>query len=180
MSTSFSVDRRISMCTFIFADGRHCRTPHSPNHPALCTYHARKDLAARASKKVGEEISYDLSGNFTTANDVTSALCHLFSAVAMGHVKPRTANTLAYLGQTLVQSAQLAQQEYIETFGKQDWRDQVAHHLYPENSDATPADPAQGTDRHPACPDEGSERSEESSSPRDLLSGAIPSPILLD
>ena len=33
---------------------------------------------------------------------------------------------------------------------------------------------------HPVCPDEGSERSEESSSRRDLLSGAIPSPIPLD
>src|SRR5271170_3976521 len=118
MPTSLSIDRPISLCTFTFSDGRHCRTPRTASHQHLCTYHARKESQARAAQKLGKDISYDLSGNTTTANDLTAALSHLFAAVANGHVKPKTANTLAYLGQTLVQSVQLSQREFVDTFGE--------------------------------------------------------------
>ena len=117
MSIDLSTDRRISLCTFTFADGRRCRTPRAAMHQHLCTYHARKDAQARAAEKVGREIAYDLSGDFITANDLCSAIGHLFSAVAQGHIKPKTANTLAYLGQTMVQAVQLSRDEYIETYG---------------------------------------------------------------
>jgi hypothetical protein len=130
MSTTF-IDRPISMCTFTFADGRHCRTPRSASHQHLCTYHARKESQARAAQKLGSDIAFDLSGETTTANDLTAALCHLFAAVAQGHVKPKTANTLAYLGQTLVQSIQLAKLEFIEAFGARGWHAEVEGHLYP-------------------------------------------------
>ncbi len=39
-----------------------------------------------------------LSGSFVSACDLSSALGRLFSAVAQGQVKPKTASTLAYLG----------------------------------------------------------------------------------
>jgi hypothetical protein len=42
-----------------------------------------------------------------------------------GQVKPKTATTLAYLGQTLLQSIQLAQHEYINAFGTDSWRQTV-------------------------------------------------------
>lgn len=135
MSIDFSTDRRISLCTFTFADGRQCRTPRTASHQYLCTFHARKDAQARAAEKVGCEIAYDLSGGFITANDVVAALGHLFSAVAQGNIKPKTANTLAYLGQTMVQAIQLSREEYIATFGRENWRDEIVNNLYPEKSE---------------------------------------------
>src|SRR5206468_1989120 len=77
------------------------------------------------------------------ACDLTSALARVFSAVAEGHVKPKTASTLAYLGQTLNQTIQLAQHEYINAFGANSWRDMVASSFAPlsaqENEDPQPA-----------------------------------------
>lgn len=143
MSIDFSTDRRISLCTFTFADGRQCRTPRAAAHQYLCTFHARKDAQARAAEKVGREIAYDLCGDFITANDLCAAIAHLFSAVAQGHIKPKTANTLAYLGQTMVQAVQLSRDEYIETFGRSDWRDEISSHLYPEPAKAEDANAAE-------------------------------------
>jgi hypothetical protein len=41
MSTNRSKDRA-SLCSFTFADGRHCRIPRQVGHPYLCAFHARK------------------------------------------------------------------------------------------------------------------------------------------
>jgi hypothetical protein len=40
-------------------------------------------------------------------------------------MKPKTASTLAYLGQTIVQALQLAQVEYIKAFGPNYWRESI-------------------------------------------------------
>jgi len=121
MSTNRSNDRA-SLCSFTFADGRHCRTPRAA-HPYLCAFHARKDAQALAGEKAGKDIAYHLSGVYVSACDLSSALGRLFSAVAQGQLKPKTASTLAYLGQTLVQTLPLAQHEYINAFGTDSWRD---------------------------------------------------------
>src|SRR5258706_1370356 len=102
MSTNRSNDRA-SLCSFTFADGRHCRTPRAA-HPYLCAFHARKDAQALAGEKAGKDIAYHLSGSYVSACDLSSALGRLFSAVAQGQMKPKTASTLPYLGQTLVQT----------------------------------------------------------------------------
>jgi hypothetical protein len=137
MST-FSIDRRISLCAFTFADGRRCRMPRSAGHPDLCTYHARKDAEVRATQQFGQNVAHDLSGKFTSALDLTSALRHLFSAVAQGHVKPKTANTLGYIAQTMVQSIHLAQIEFTKTFGERAWQETIAANLYPERKNSEP------------------------------------------
>jgi hypothetical protein len=124
MSTNRSKDRS-GLCTFTFADGRRCRTPHRAGHPHLCFFHARKEALSRASEQAGEDVSYFLSGTYLSACDLTSALGRLFSAVAQGQVKPKTATALAYLGQTLNHSIQLAQHEYINAFGTDSWRREV-------------------------------------------------------
>ncbi len=105
---------RSGLCSFTFADGRRCRTPRQSGHPHLCFFHAQKEAQSRAAQQVGEDVSYFLSGTYLSACDLTSALGRLFSAVAQGQVKPKTATALAYLGQTLLQSIQLAEKEYIE------------------------------------------------------------------
>jgi hypothetical protein len=115
---------RVSLCSFTFADGRHCRTPRA-GHPYLCAFHARKDAQALAGEEAGKDIAYHLSGSFVSACDLSSALGRLFSAVAQGQMKPKTASTLAYLGQTIVQALQLAQVEYIKAFGPDYWRESI-------------------------------------------------------
>ncbi len=123
MSTHCSNDRS-SLCSFTFADGRQCRTPRA-THPYLCAFHARKEAQALAGQEGGEEIAYHLSGSYVSACDLSSALGRLFSAVAQGQVKPKTASTLAYLGQTLVQTLPLAQHEYINAYGTNSWRETI-------------------------------------------------------
>src|SRR5260370_146838 len=123
MSTNRSNDRA-SLCSFTFADGRQCRTPRAA-HPYLCAFHARKAAQTLAGEAAGKDIAYHLSGSFVSACDLSSALGRLFSAVAQGQVKPKTASTLAYLGQTLVQILPLAQDEYINAYDTDTWRETI-------------------------------------------------------
>src|SRR6266478_7553515 len=124
MSTNRSKDRS-SLCSFMFVDGRHCRIPRQLGHPYLCAFHARKDAQALAGEAAGKDIAYHLSGSFVSACDLSSALGRLFSAVAQGQVKPKTASTLAYLAQSLVQTLPLAQEEYIQAYDTDTWRDTI-------------------------------------------------------
>ncbi len=62
MSTNRSVGRfsatpkknRSRLCSFTFADGRHCRTPRRSGHPHLCAFHAQREAEALAAKQVLE------------------------------------------------------------------------------------------------------------------------------
>src|ERR1700756_20877 len=124
MSTNRSKDRA-SLCSFTFADGRQCRMPRREGHPYLCAFHARKEAQSLAGQEAAEDIAYLLSGSFISACDLSSALGRLFSAVAQGQVKPKTASTLAYLSQSLVQTLPLAQHEYIQAYDTDTWRDTI-------------------------------------------------------
>jgi hypothetical protein len=148
MSTIRSTDRA-SLCTFTFSDGRRCRTPRRPGHPSLCASHARQEAQALAGEEAGEDIARFLTGQFVSACDVSSALGRLFAAVAQGHVEPKTAATLAYLGQILVQTLPIAQHEYINAFGADYWRRTVRSSFAVEQASpkqpALPAQPATST-----------------------------------
>ena len=124
MPTNRSKDRS-NLCAFMFVDGRHCRMPRQVGHPYLCAFHARKETQSLAGERAGRDIAYHLSGTFVSACDLSSALGRLFSAVAQGQIKPKTAATLAYLGQTLVQTLQLSQDEYINAYGTDFWRETI-------------------------------------------------------
>jgi hypothetical protein len=156
MSTNRSKDRS-SLCAFTFVDGRRCRTPRQTGHPYLCAFHARKESQALAGEEAGKDIAYHLSGSYVSACDLSSALGRLFSAVAQGNVKPKTASTLAYLGQTLVQTLHLAQHEYINAYGTNSWREtirtsheQSADHTSPDDTPPDPPSPAPEPERDPA------------------------------
>jgi len=82
-----------------------------------------------------------LSGDYVSAGDLTFALGRLFAAVAQGHVKPKTAGTLAVLGQTLVKTLQLAQNEYISAFGSESWERTVAHNFKEDGDRQCPPKP---------------------------------------
>ena len=160
MSTTRSKDRS-SLCSFTFAEGRQCRTPRAA-HPYLCAFHARKEAQALAGEAAGQDIAYHLSGSYVSACDLSSALGRLFSAVAQGQMKPKTASTLAYLGQTLVQALPLAQDEYINAYGTNSWREtirtshkQSADHMSPDPQSPPPQPapapaPAAASDASPA------------------------------
>src|SRR5450432_105806 len=150
MPAHLSKDRS-SLCSFSFADGRRCRTPRTPSHPHLCTFHARKEAQARASDQLGREISSYFSGTYLSACDLSSALGHLFSAVAQGHIKPKSASILAYLSQTLVQSIHLAEHEYISAFGADSWRRVVRSSFAPPSS--APPSPRPDPATPPAPPE---------------------------
>jgi hypothetical protein len=130
MSTNRSKDRA-SLCSFMFVDGRRCRIPRRVGHPYLCVFHARKEAQTLAGQAAGRDIAYYFSGDFASACDLSSALGRLFSAVVQGQVKPKTASTLAYLGQTLVQALQLSQDEYISAFGAPQLAGDRSHFVRP-------------------------------------------------
>ncbi len=144
---------RSGLCSFTFADGRHCRTPRRAGHPHLCFFHARKEAQSRAAEQAGEDVSYFLSGTYLSACDLTSALGRLFSAVAQGEIKPKAASALAYLGQTLNHSIRLAQDEYINAFGTDSWRREVRSSVVANNAhDAPTAQSAPGPAPDPVPP----------------------------
>ena len=148
MSTNRSNDRA-SLCSFTFADGRQCRTPRRGSHSHLCAFHARKEAQALAGEQAGEDIAYHLSGSYVSACDLSSALGRLFSAVAQGHVKPKTASTLAYLGQTLVQILPIAQDEYINAYDTDTWREKIRE-SYEQSAKHTSPDPEPEPEPDPA------------------------------
>ena len=121
---------RNSLCAFSFRDGRRCRTPRIAKS-WYCHDHARKEAQAEAAASVGRDVRNILSSGYISACDLTSALGRVFSAVAQGHFKPRTASTLAFLGQTMVQSLDRAEHEYCNAFGAERWRHTLRASLVP-------------------------------------------------
>lgn len=130
-----------SPCLFTFSDGRRCRTPRSGSHPHFCFYHARKESQAQVAQKLGNDFHYLFSGEYVSACDLTSALGRLLPAVARGDIKPKTASTLAYLAQTLVQALHLAQDEYINAFGSDGWRQTIRNSVSQNFDYGNPAPP---------------------------------------
>jgi hypothetical protein len=151
MSARRSKDR-ISLCAFTFADGRRCNMPRLPavagqsGQSLLCFYHARKEAQARAADQVGREVSGFLSGSYLSACDLSSALGRLFAAVVQGQIKPKTATTLAYLGQTLLQTIRIAENEYINAFDTDGWREAVRSSFQGESQEG------QDAAEHPELP----------------------------
>jgi hypothetical protein len=124
---SLSSKDRVSLCRFIFDDGRRCRTPRISTSPDFCFYHAQKEAQFRASEKIGKDLAY--SGDYLSANDLNTALSRVFVAVARGDLKPRAARTLACLAQTMLQTLHLAQDEFISACGRSQWRDSVLNSM---------------------------------------------------
>jgi len=141
MSTTRSKDRA-GLCSFTFANGHRCRSLCSTSHPHLCYYHARKESQARTADQIGRDISYFFSGRYLSACDLSAVLARLFSAVASGELKPKTATTLAYLAQTLLQTIHLAQKEYINAFGTDSWRRAVASSVNDNSNHRNPPAPS--------------------------------------
>src|SRR5258708_30599609 len=68
-------------------------------------------------KQAGKDLASLFCGKVLCASDFAAALCRVLSAVARGHIKPKTAVSLALLGHTLNQSLKIAQDEYANAPG---------------------------------------------------------------
>src|SRR5260370_5904747 len=123
--SSLSAKDRVSLCSFTFSDGRRCRTPRTCNNPRFCPYHAQKEARARAAQKLGKDLDYFFSGDYLSACDLSTALARLIPAVVRGDVKPKTAHTVAYMAQTLLQAIHISEQEYTNTSGTDGWRKSI-------------------------------------------------------
>src|SRR5260370_16696487 len=115
MSSLKSKDR-VSLCSFTFSDGRHCRTPRLRDNSRFCPYHGQKEARARAAQSLGKDLAYFFSGDYLSACDLSTALGRLIPAVIRGEVKPRAARTVAYLAQTLIQPIHLSNHKYTNAF----------------------------------------------------------------
>ena len=120
--SSIHPQHRASLCLFTFADGRRCRTPRTPSHPHFCYDHARKEARSQAADHLGKDLASFFSGDYLSACDLATALGRLIPAVLSGDIKPRTARTVAFLAQTLLQTIRLAQLEYTSAFSSDAWR----------------------------------------------------------
>src|SRR5258707_15601545 len=142
--SSLSEKDRVSLCSFTFSDGRRCQTPRFRNNPRFCPYHAQKEARARAAQKLGKDLdlAYFFSGDYLSACDLSTALARLIPAVVRGDVKPKTAHTVAYLAQTLMQAIHISEQEYINAFGTDGWRKSVRNSVNSNYDYRFPPDPA--------------------------------------
>jgi len=142
---------RSRLCAFAFADGRQRRSPRAARNRHFCFYHAQKEARARAADTLGKDLDYFFSGNYLSACDLGTALGCLIPAVVRGDVKPRTAHTVAYLSQTLIQAIHLSKHEYINAFGTDTWRRSISNSVnenYNHRFPFTPSE-AEGPDEQP-------------------------------
>jgi hypothetical protein len=139
--SSLSAKDRASLCSFTFSDGRRCRTPRTGKNPRFCFYHAQKEARARAAETLGKDLAYFFSGRYLSACDLSTTLGRLIPAVIRGDVKPKTAHTVAYLAQTLMQAIHLSQHEYINAFGTDGWRKSIRTSVNGNRDYLFPPDP---------------------------------------
>jgi hypothetical protein len=145
---------------FYFSDGRRCRTPRTANHSHFCFDHAQKE--ARATETLGKELAYFFSADYLSACDLSAALARLIPAVVRGDIKPRTARTVAYPAQTLLQSIRLAQHEYINAFAP----------TAGATPSAIPSTATTTTSTHPSLPLNPKAKRDSSTAQADHLAGA--------
>jgi hypothetical protein len=139
--SSLSAKDRVSLCSFTFSDGRRCRTPRTGKNPRFCFYHAQKEARARTAETLGKDLAYFFSGDYLSACDLSTALARLIPAVVRGDVKPRTARTVAYMAQTLLQAIHISQHEYSYAFGDDGWREAVRNSVNSNHDYLFPPDP---------------------------------------
>src|SRR5216684_6892559 len=177
--SSLSAKDRVSLCSFTFSDGRRCRTPRTRNHSRLCFYHAQKETRARTAKTLGKDLAYFFSGDYLSACDLSTALAHLIPAVVRGDVKPKTAHTVAYLAQTLMQAIHLSKHEYINAFGSDGWREAVRNSVNSNHDYLFPPAPQQPAAQAPdvvAGPQTGAGHAPQPAPPTQPAPQPAPSP----
>ena len=115
MSPKHSKDRA-SRCAFTFSDGRRCQTPRLTKED-YCFFHARKLRLAAQADDIGRQVTSPIGCDYNSALTLNATLGNLMCALARGQITPKTAHTLAYLAQIMMQTIPAAQQEFARAFG---------------------------------------------------------------
>jgi hypothetical protein len=139
--SSLTPKDRVSLCMFSYADGRRCRTPRIASHPHFCYDHAQKESRAVTADKLANDLAAFFSGHYISANDLSTALARMIPAVVRGDIKPRTARTVAYMAQTLLQSIHHAQSEFHDAFGPDNYRKSIRTGITSNHTRLFPPDP---------------------------------------
>ena len=126
-------------CAFFFADGRRCQLPPSADDMGLCYFHAKKYRDRLTAQEAGQQINEFLSSDILTACDLSAALTTLFSATALGLIKPKTTFALTALGQLMLQTQRLAKEEFLQSFNDR-WP-KIVHESICFNEPAPPPAP---------------------------------------
>ena len=115
-------------CTFLCADGRRCRMLQSRADSTLCPHHAKQDAQRREAEKLTAELA---AGNLNTVTEINAVIGRVFQALAQGRITARTANTLGYLGQLLLQSMPAVRREVNDAVGHPRAYDALLRHQIP-------------------------------------------------
>src|SRR5277367_6118643 len=175
--SSLSPKDRASLCIFSYADGRRCRTPRIADHPHFCYDHAQKESRAATADKLAKDLSAFFSGHYISANDVATAVARLIPAVVRGDIKPRTARTVAYMAQTLLQSIHLAQSEFKDAFGQDALRKSVPSGITSNHDRLFPPDSQPNSEPKPAPASTESASPKSTSTPTPTATPPQPPPV---
>ena len=142
MPTKKSRPHQHPRCKFQFADGRRCRMLRDPRLD-LCLFHNRELLQLQSAEEIGAEL-LALGGNFQDPIALNFVLGKLFAHVATGRMHRRTASTLAYIAQLLLQT--LDKKRYNIARDQHDYRALIPalNALYGPTPAARPANPGAG------------------------------------
>lgn len=99
-----------TQCDYRSQLNRRCKMLRAPDHPALCTHHARaaaQSLQRADRQRAGVEL---LAGadSFSTPASVNLFLGNLLKQTALGRIPRRQATSLAYISQLLLNSISVA------------------------------------------------------------------------
>ena len=93
-----------SVCLRQFSDGRRCRMLRKRGHPSLCVFHAREEQQLTEKDKLASELASLGARGIIDSAEVARVITKIFNALARNRISPRSAATLGYLGQLLLQS----------------------------------------------------------------------------
>jgi hypothetical protein len=167
-------------CMFYFADGRRCQMPPSADDIDLCYFHAKKHRDHLSAQEAGLQINEFLSSDILTACDLSAALRTLFSATALGLIKPKATIALTYLGNLMLQTQKLAKQEFVQSFDDR-WSKIVKESIV-FNEPATPPAPelpATQSTNPTLTPANDIPSDDLNPNPTDTNSGPIPFPKIM-
>jgi hypothetical protein len=116
-------------CQQVTADGRRCQMPRMKDHPCFCYIHAQRQQQILNPKRVVAELLGPFQ-DLKTANSVNHALGSLFLLVAQNRIPPRSAATLAYIGQLILLTIRPLQTEIRDAWGYGRWGDTVRQVLW--------------------------------------------------
>jgi len=117
-------------CTFLFADGRRCRMLQTRTDSTLCPHHAKEEAQQREAEKLKAELAC-LSGSVNSVTQICEVLGKVFNALAENRISARTANTLGYLAQLMLQSAPSVRREVNDAVGHTRAYDALLRHQLP-------------------------------------------------